>query len=66
MNLIVPVTTFAALVIALTQRMPSPPQVTLAIVNARVWTANPRQPWATGIAVSGDRVLSVGSSAEIA
>ena len=40
--------------------------VTLAIVNARVWTGNPNQPWATGIAVSGDRILSVGSSAEIA
>jgi predicted amidohydrolase YtcJ len=41
-------------------------EVTLAIVNARIWTANPKQPWATGIAVSGDRILSVGSSAEIA
>jgi predicted amidohydrolase YtcJ len=40
--------------------------VSLAIVNARVWTANPKQPWATGIAVSGDSVVSVGSSAEIA
>jgi predicted amidohydrolase YtcJ len=40
--------------------------VTLAIVNAKVWTANPRQPWATGIAVSGDRITLVGSSAEVA
>lgn len=40
--------------------------LTLAIVNARVWTANPRQPWATGIAVSGDRIVAVGSGAEIA
>ena len=40
--------------------------VSLAILNARVWTANPRQPWATGIAVAGDRILAVGSSAEIA
>jgi predicted amidohydrolase YtcJ len=40
--------------------------VTLAILNARVWTANPRQPWATGIAVAGDRIVAVGSSAEIA
>ena len=40
--------------------------VTLAIVNARVWTANPKQPWASGIAVGGDRIISVGSSAEIA
>ena len=40
--------------------------VTLAIVNARVWTANPRQPWASGVAVAGDSIVSVGSSAEIA
>lgn len=40
--------------------------VTLAVVNARVWTGNGRQPWATGVAVSGDRIISVGSSAEIA
>ncbi len=39
--------------------------LTLAIVNARIWTANPRQPWASAIAVSGDRILAVGSSAEI-
>ena len=41
-------------------------EVSLAILNARVWTANPRQPWATGIAVGGDRIIAVGSSAEIA
>ena len=41
-------------------------QVTLAIVNAKIWTANPRQPWATGIAVSGNRIMLVGSSAEVA
>ncbi|MEO8192278.1 MAG: amidohydrolase [Gemmatimonadales bacterium] len=40
--------------------------VTLAIVNARIWTANPGQPWATGLAVSADRIVAVGSSAEIA
>lgn len=40
--------------------------VTLAIVNAKVWTANPRQPWASGVAVSGDRITLVGSSAEVA
>jgi predicted amidohydrolase YtcJ len=40
--------------------------VTLAILNARIWTGNPTQPWATGIAVAGDRITAVGSSAEIA
>ncbi|MEO7368596.1 MAG: amidohydrolase, partial [Gemmatimonadaceae bacterium] len=40
--------------------------ITLAIVNAKVWTANPAQPWASGIAVSGNRIALVGSSAEVA
>ena len=37
----------------------------LAIVNARVWTGDTARPWADAIAVSGDTILAVGSSAEI-
>jgi predicted amidohydrolase YtcJ len=37
----------------------------LAIVNARVWTGDSIRPWADAIAVSGDTILAVGSSAEI-
>lgn len=40
--------------------------LTLAVVNARAWTGNPTQPWATALAVSGDRIVAVGSSAEVA
>lgn len=39
--------------------------VTLAVVNARVWTADQRRPWAEAVAVSGDRIVAVGSSAEV-
>ncbi len=39
--------------------------VSLAIVNARVWTGDPRRPWADAVAVDGDRVQAVGSSAEV-
>lgn len=39
--------------------------VTLAVVNARVWTGDARRPWADGIAVRGERIAAVGSSAEI-
>ncbi len=39
--------------------------MTLAIVNARVWTANEAQPWAEAVAVSGDRIAAVGSDAQI-
>lgn len=39
--------------------------ITLAIVNARVWTGDERRPWADAVAVRGDRIAAVGSSAEI-
>jgi len=39
--------------------------VTLAIVNARVWTGDSRQPWAGAVAVRGDRLAAVGSTAEV-
>ncbi len=35
------------------------------IVNARVWTNDARRPWADAVAVEGDRIAAVGSSAEI-
>jgi hypothetical protein len=39
--------------------------VTLAVVNARVWTGDSTRPWAEALAVRGDRIASVGSSAAI-
>ena len=39
--------------------------VTFAIVNARVWTGDERRPWADAVAVGGERIAAVGSSAEI-
>ena len=50
---------------AMEQRSPSAAPVTLAIVNARVWTGDDRRPWADAIAVADDRIASVGSSAAI-
>jgi len=38
---------------------------TLAVVNARVWTGDPRRPWADAIAATGDRLTAVASSAEV-
>jgi predicted amidohydrolase YtcJ len=37
----------------------------VAIVNARVWTGDPRRPWADAVAITGERITAVGSSAEI-
>ena len=44
---------------------PTPAPVTLAVVNARVWTGDSRQPWAEAIAVSGDEIAAVGLGSEI-
>jgi predicted amidohydrolase YtcJ len=40
-------------------------RVTLAIVNARVWTGEPSLPWAEAIAVSDDKISAVGTNDEI-
>lgn len=39
--------------------------VTLAVVNARVWTGSAAGPWAEAIAVSGDRIVAVGATADV-
>ena len=44
---------------------PTPAPVTLAVVNAHVWTGDARQPWAEAIAVSGDEIEAVGLGSEI-
>ncbi len=41
------------------------PRCDLAIVNARVWTANPAQPEAQAIAAEGDRIVAVGTDGEV-
>jgi hypothetical protein len=43
---------------------PAPDPVTLAIVNARVWTGDVT-PWAEAIAIRGEEIAAVGTSAEI-
>lgn len=44
---------------------PSNSKTTLAVVNARVWTGNAKRPWADAIAVNGDRIALVGTSAAV-
>ena len=36
------------------------------IVHARVYTVNPKQPWAEAVAIRGERILAVGNEKEIA
>lgn len=40
-------------------------RITLAIVNARVWTGDPARPWADAVLMSGDRIVLVGTDAEV-
>ena len=40
-------------------------KVTLAVINAKIWTANPLKPWAEAIAVSGNLISTVDSNKEI-
>ena len=44
---------------------PPAPDVTLAIVNAKVWTGDPDRPAAEAVAISGDRITHVGSTDDV-
>jgi len=40
--------------------------ITLILLNGKIWTENPQQKEAEAVAVSGDRIVAVGSTEEIA
>lgn len=37
----------------------------IVLVNGRVWTANPAQPWCEAVAIAGDTIVAVGTNAEV-
>ena len=39
--------------------------ITLAVVNARVWTGDAARPWAEALAVNGEQIVAVGTTDEI-
>jgi predicted amidohydrolase YtcJ len=39
--------------------------ITFAVVNARLWTGDQAAPWAEALAVSGERLIAVGTNADI-
>jgi hypothetical protein len=39
--------------------------ITLAVVNARIWTGDSRHPWSDAMAISHDRISAMGSSAAV-
>jgi len=61
-----PVVLLCALVLsAATQAQPTGAADSV-VVNARIYTVNPQQPWAEALAVQGERILAVGSNQQIA
>jgi predicted amidohydrolase YtcJ len=59
-----------ALILALTalagcHKRPEGNMVDLALVNGKVWTGNAARPWAEAVAVRGERITSVGTTAEM-
>jgi predicted amidohydrolase YtcJ len=46
--------------------MHQPTRATLIVVNARIWTGDTAKPWAQAVAVRGDKLVAVGTSAEAA
>jgi len=42
------------------------PAADLIVVNARIYTVNPQQPWAEALAIRGDKIVAVGSMRDIA
>jgi predicted amidohydrolase YtcJ len=56
---------FAGSLLACALVVVQPSQADLAIVNARVYTGNPAQPWAEAISIRANRIETVGTSAAV-
>ena len=41
------------------------PESKTILITGRIWTGNPQQPWAEAAAVRGERILAVGSKADV-
>ncbi|HET6593837.1 MAG TPA: amidohydrolase, partial [Xanthomonadales bacterium] len=44
---------------------PSAESADLVIRNARIWTGEPEAPWASALAVRGDRIVAVGPDSAV-
>ncbi|MEZ4412845.1 MAG: amidohydrolase [Gemmatimonadales bacterium] len=56
----------ASLLTAVTVSCSAPPPPATVVTFGRVWTGNPDQPWAGGVAMRGDTIVGVGDSADVA
>src|SRR5262245_29769797 len=57
--------TLTVVMVANSTGLADPPSPDTLLLNAKLWTVNPKQPEATALAVWQDRILAVGSNAEI-
>ncbi len=44
---------------------PEPETADLVLLNGRVWTANPEQPWAEAVSVKGNTILAAGTTRDV-
>ena len=47
------------------QEQPGTGSMTLAVVNAKIWTGDDSQPWAEALAANGEQIVAVGSNDQI-
>ena len=50
---------------AATARADDPPAADLAVINGKVWTVDPAHPRAEAVAIAGERIVAVGTNAEV-
>ena len=55
-----------SLLVGCADTTPPAPQADLVIRSARIWTGDSNQPWASALAVSGERISAVGSNDDVA
>lgn len=53
------------LLLGITPAFFAQPAVTLILIHAKIWTVNPQQKEAEAVAVGGNRIVAVGTTAEI-
>ena len=56
---------FGCLILSGGCNTPSHPETMTIYTNAVIWTGNPQQPYAEAMAIVGERIKSVGSSAQM-
>src|SRR5205823_5229439 len=49
---------------AISEDFSSTSPASLVIINGRLWTGTPAQPWAEALAARGDRIVAVGSNSD--